>query len=107
MKRPDTALTGPQTAISASAAVTVPVADATTAHRDLSGQAGGGTVFVAAPRNQQRRQALCTCGWAGPSRLILRAIATTDAHIHARQEGCKPAWPLIRFGLSNVSGGHQ
>lgn len=41
-----------------------------------------------------RRQARCSCGWAGRRRL-LRSLSVLDALTHAARQGCRPAVPLV------------
>jgi hypothetical protein len=41
-------------------------------------------------------QALCTCNWSGPRRVIFRRPAAVDALVNAAGNGCVPAAPLRR-----------
>lgn len=104
MKHHDTPLTGPQTAQSAADTVIAPPTHALVPQRTLSATSGGGTVYVIAPRFQQRHQAVCTCGWSGRRRRILRSLTANDAHFHALESGCAPARPLVHTALPNVAG---
>lgn len=104
MKRHDTPPTGPQTPFPDAGAVIIPLPRDSAALRPLSAAPGRGTVYVIAPLRQQRRQAVCTCGWTGPRRRILRSLTATDAHIHTVESGCTPARPLVHFALPTVTG---
>jgi hypothetical protein len=43
-----------------------------------------------------RRRGVCTCGWVGPRRCLLRSVAAADALLHAAAHaGHQPGWPLV------------
>jgi hypothetical protein len=54
-----------------------------------------GVVGVLAFVGYRRRQARCSCGWRGPLRWLLPRTAAVDAFIHAANQGCAPALPLV------------
>ncbi|MBU8841517.1 hypothetical protein [Mycolicibacterium goodii] len=47
-----------------------------------------------------RRQARCSCGWAGRPRL-LRSLSVVDALTHAARQGCQPAVPLVDVDIGD------
>lgn len=51
-------------------------------------------------------QALCTCDWAGPRRVIFRRPAVVDALMHAAENGCVPAAPLRRTTFLRPDAAH-
>src|SRR3981189_3227529 len=53
----------------------------------------GGVVVAVEPRHTG--QGRCTCGWVGKPRLLMSA-ARVDALIHAAQNDCEPAIPLVQ-----------
>lgn len=42
-----------------------------------------------------RRQARCSCGWAGRRRRLLRSLSVLEALTHAARQGCRSASPLV------------
>jgi hypothetical protein len=46
-----------------------------------------------------RRRGVCTCGWVGPRRCLLRGVAPADALLHAAAAGHQPGWPLVVWRL--------
>ena len=65
------------------------------------GDLGGGKGVVVAIRPRHRSHAMCSCGWVGRPRL-LKASAKVDALMHAAQEGCGPAVPLVQPETVNL-----
>ncbi|WP_241474017.1 hypothetical protein [Mycolicibacterium neoaurum] len=51
-------------------------------------------------------QALCTCKWVGPRRVIFRRPAAVDALLHAAKNGCLPAAPLRRTTVLRPHAAH-
>jgi hypothetical protein len=41
-------------------------------------------------------QARCTCAWVGPRRVVFRSLASVNGLLHAAQNRCLPAAPLLR-----------
>ena len=58
----------------------------------LAGLAGPGVVWV--DRGRVRAHGLCSCGWMGRQRL-LPSFAVLDTLLHAAQNRCRPAVPLV------------
>jgi hypothetical protein len=54
-----------------------------------------GVVCVVAPPRRRGRAAVCTCGWSGRQRSVVRALAVEDAWTHAALTGCHPSVPLV------------
>lgn len=77
-----------------SRAVSAPLNAAAGDHR-----AGPCVVYVVAPPRQRGRTALCTCGWIGRHRSVLRTLAVHDAWTHAAHTGCHPSSPLVVAAL--------
>lgn len=61
---------------------------------DTERAVGVGVVGVLTFAGHRRRQASCSCGWQGPLRWLLPAVAAVDALTHAGSQGCAPAVPL-------------
>jgi hypothetical protein len=59
--------------------------------RPLPCTSGG---VVAVDRGPLHARAVCSCGWVGRQHL-LPAVAIHDAHLHAAENRCLPAVPLI------------
>ncbi len=53
-----------------------------------------------------QHQALCTCNWSGPRRVIFRHPAAVDALLHAAGTGCVPAAPLRRTTIPRSRTAH-
>lgn len=58
----------------------------------LAGPAEPGVVWV--DRGRVRAHGLCSCGWKGRQRL-LSSFAIFDTLLHAAQNRCRPAVPLV------------
>jgi hypothetical protein len=59
------------------------------------GDLGDGRGTVVAIRPRHRAQGMCSCGWAGRSRVLLSS-AKVDALVHATSHGCQAAIPLVQ-----------
>lgn len=51
-------------------------------------------------------QGHCTCGWLGPRRRLIKALAALDALTHARERGGTPRYPLAT-GSYQPAGGDE
>jgi hypothetical protein len=66
------------------------------------GETGGTRGVVVVIRPRYRNQGRCTCGWVGKARLLLSS-AKVDALVHAAQEACRPATPLLQPGAAFIT----